>query len=199
METQLLDASQTGTTGGDVQLVTFRLDSQEYALPIANVVQVVRIVAITPLPEAPDIVRGVINVRGRIVPVVDTRKRFGLRDKPYDLNTQLLIARHDGRMIALVVDEVSEVLNIQSANIEPPSRFGAQADAVSAMGKLCDRLLLILDPGKILDSEERNHAEQFWNELRAMLMADAEGRQHLRQVLLESAGYHPDRADRSGL
>jgi len=143
----------------ETQLVIFRLDDQEYALPIANVVQVVRIVAITPMPEAPEIVKGVINVRGKVIPVIDVRKRFNLSAKPYDLNTQLLIAQMDGRMMALIVDVVSEVLTMPAGSIEHPSEIAPQMERLSAVGKLGDRLLLMPDLGRILTFEEERRLE----------------------------------------
>jgi len=143
----------------ETQLVTFRLDDQEYALPIVNVVQVVRIVAITPMPEAPKIVSGVINVRGKVIPVIDVRKRFNLPAKPHDLNTQLLIAQMDGRLMALIVDVVSEVLTMPAGNIEPPSEIAPQMERLSAVGKLGDRLLLIPDLSRMLTFEEENRLE----------------------------------------
>ena len=143
----------------ETQLVTFRLDDQEYALPIANVVQVVRIVAITPMPEAPKIVKGVINVRGKVIPVIDVRKRFNLPAKPYDLNTQLLIAQMDSRMMALIVDAVSEVLTMPAGNVEPPSEIAPQMERLSAVGKLGDRLLLMPDLRRILTFEEETRLE----------------------------------------
>ena len=123
----------------ETQLVTFRLDDQEYALPIANVVQVVRIVAITPMPEVSKIVKGVINVRGKVIPVIDVRKRFNLPAKSHDLNTQLLIAQMDNRMMALIVDVVSEVLTMPAGNIEPPLEIAPQMERLSAVGKLGNR------------------------------------------------------------
>ncbi len=144
----------TQTIDEETQLVIFRLDDQEYALDITNVVQVVRMVAITPMPEASEVVEGVINLRGKVIPVVDVRRRFGLPLKPYDLNTQLLITRRDGRMMALIVDVVSEVLTMPTSNIEPPSEIAPQMERLSAVGKLGDRLLLILDLGRALTFEE---------------------------------------------
>ena len=90
-------------TNGSVQLLTFKLDDQEYALNIADVVQVVRMVAVTRALKAPTFVEGMINLRGRVIPVVSLRQRCGLPDRPYDLNTQLLIARAGGRLMALMV------------------------------------------------------------------------------------------------
>jgi purine-binding chemotaxis protein CheW len=134
----------------DVQLLTFKLDEQEYALDIANVVQVVRMVAVTRAPKAPDFVEGMINLRGRVIPVIDIRKRCGLPVKRYDLNTQLLIAQAEGRAMALMVDAVSEVLTMPASSIEPPAHIGPQMENLKAVGKLGDRLLLILDPSTIL-------------------------------------------------
>jgi len=146
-------------TNEETQLVTFRLDDQEYALPIVNVVQVVRIVAITPMPEAPEFVKGVINVRGKVIPVIDLHKRFGLPPRPYDLNTQLLIAQMDGRMMALIVDVVSEVLTMPASDVESPSEIAPQMERLSAVGKLGDRLLLMLDLNRVLTFEEERRLE----------------------------------------
>ena len=149
----------TQTIDKEAQLVIFRLDDQEYALDITNVVQVVRMVAITPMPEASDVVEGVINLRGKVIPVVDIRRRFGLPPKSYDLNTRLLITRWDGRMMALIVDVVSEVLAMPTSNIEPPSEIAPQMERLSAVGKMGDRLLLILDLGRALTFEEEPRLE----------------------------------------
>jgi len=168
----------------DAQLLTFKLDDQEYALPIANVVQVVRIVAITPMPEAPDIVRGVINIRGKVIPVIDTRRRFGLPARFYDLNTQLLIAQSDGYMMALIVDVVSEVLTMPASSIEPPSEIGPQLERLSAVGKLGDRLLLVLDLDKMLTFEEERRLETILAQLGSMLSGDGK---RLENVLAQAA------------
>ena len=169
----------------DAQLLTFKLDDQEYALPIANVVQVVRIVAITPMPEAPDIVKGVINIRGKVIPVIDTRKRFGLPARPYDLNTHLLIAQHDGHMMALMVEIVSEVLTMPASSIEPPSEIGPRMENLSAVGKLGDRLLLILDLDKMLTFEEGKRMERILAQLGSMLIS-GDGKR-LENVLAQAA------------
>lgn len=135
---------------GNIQLLTFKLDEQEYALNIVNVVQVVRMVAVTRAPHASEAVEGMINLRGKVIPVVDIRKRCGLPIKEHDLNTQLLIAQTDGRMVALTVDVVSEVLTMPLANIEATETVGAEMEFLSSVGKLGDRLILILDPKQVL-------------------------------------------------
>jgi purine-binding chemotaxis protein CheW len=141
------------TNDGSLQLLTFKLDEQEYALNIANVVQVVRMVAVTRAPKAPAFVEGMINLRGRVIPVISLRQRCGLIERPYDLNTQLLIARADGRVMALMVDVVSEVLTIPADCIEPPDQIGADMEHMLAVGKLGDRLILILDPSSLLSDD----------------------------------------------
>jgi purine-binding chemotaxis protein CheW len=159
--------SVAATVDDEIQLVTFRLEDQEYALDIANVVQVVRMVATTSMPEAPKIVRGVINVRGKVIPVIDVRKRFNLPAKVDDLNTQLLIAQMDGRLMALIVDAVSEVLTMPAGNIEPPSEIAPQMERLSAVGKLGDRLLLMLDLNRVLTVQEETRLRSVLAEARS--------------------------------
>jgi purine-binding chemotaxis protein CheW len=154
----------------DAQLLTFRLDDQEYALHIADVVQVVRMVAITPAPKAPEIMEGMINVRGRVVPVVNLRKRLGLPFKPYGLDNHLLIAQTDGRVMALIVDVVSEMRSVPSSHLDYASEIASQtSECLLAVGKLEDKLLLVLDSAKILSFEEERRLEDILAELGAML------------------------------
>lgn len=138
---------------GSLQLLTFKLDDQEYALNINEVVQVVRMVAVTRALKAPAFIEGMINLRGRVIPVVSLRQRCGLPDRPYDLNTQLLIARAGDRLMALMVDVVSEVLAIPADCIEPPDQIGTDMEHLLAVGKLGDRLILILDPRSLLSDD----------------------------------------------
>ncbi len=137
-------------TNNLVQLLTFKLDDQEYALNIANVVQVVRMVALTRPPQAPDYIDGIFNLRGKVIPVINIRKRCGLRSKSPDLDTQLLIARAEGRTMAIAVDVVSEVLALPTERLEPPEQIGPEMKFLSAVGKVDDRLILILDPNTLL-------------------------------------------------
>lgn len=157
----------SGKREAQVQLVTFKLDDQEYGLNIENVVEVVRMVAITRIPKAPDVMEGVINLRGHVVPVINLRKRFGAPPKPRDLDTRLLVARLDGRTIALIVDIVSEVLKLDADSLD---RSDAVATGVtrylSAIGKRGDRLLLILDLDTILTFEEEQKLESLVERLR---------------------------------
>lgn len=141
-----------------VQLLTFKLDDQEYALDIANVVQVVRMVALTRPPKAPDYVMGVFNLRGSVIPVIDIRKRCGLVPRPYDLDTQLLIARVDDHTLAITVDVVSEVLTLPAETIESPDRIGAGTEFLAAVAKVDHRLILILNPRMLMDLNPVKHS-----------------------------------------
>jgi purine-binding chemotaxis protein CheW len=135
----------------NVQLLGFRLDDQEYALNVAQVVQVVRMVAITRAPKAPEVVEGMINLRGKVIPVISLRKRFALGEKPLGLNDHLLIAQSDGHTMALLVDVVSEVLTIPTNTLDAADEVGPQlSEFLSAVAKLGDRLVLILDLNKVL-------------------------------------------------
>ncbi|HLF25126.1 MAG TPA: chemotaxis protein CheW [Anaerolineae bacterium] len=144
----------SATQATPAQLLTFKLDEQDYALDIANVVQVVRMVAVTRPPNTPEYVEGMINLRGKVIPVIDTRKRCGLAAQPHDLNTQLLIARANDRTLALIVDVVSEVLTLPADSLESPEAIGVALQHLAAVGKLDDRLLLILDPNTLLADNE---------------------------------------------
>ena len=135
-----------------VQLLTFKLDDQEYALDIFNVVQVIRMVALTRPPKAPDYLEGMFNLRGKVIPVINVRMRYGLPSKPHDLDTQLLIAKTGGKMLAITVDVVSEVLNLSTDTIEPPEQIGPDLEYLKAVAKVGDRLILILDPDTLSTS-----------------------------------------------
>ncbi len=166
-ETRTETKNLTPKKASDAQLLTFKLDEQVYALDISNVVQVVRMVALTRPPKAPLYVQGMFNLRGKVIPVIDIRKRCGLPDKPTDIYTQLVIAQSGGHTLALTVDVVTEVLTMPAANIEPPDQIGSDMEYLQAVGKQGNHLILILDPRTLLadigelepESVKRNRAE----------------------------------------
>lgn len=135
---------------GSLQLLTFKLEDQEYAFKASSVVQVTRMVAIVRPPQSSDLIEGIFNLRGKVIPVVNLRHLFGLPAKPHDVNTQLVIAQSDTHTMALAVDTVSEVLTLSSAHLEVPEQIGFHNNFLSAIGKLGSRLILILDPNTLL-------------------------------------------------
>jgi purine-binding chemotaxis protein CheW len=136
------------------QVVVFTLDDQRYAVSSAVVERVVRMVEITPLPQAPEIVLGVINAQGWIIPVLDVRKRFRLPVRELELSTQMLIARTSNRRVALVVDSVADVVTLSAQNVVAAEMILAHLDYLSGVVKCPDGLILIHDLERFLSLEE---------------------------------------------
>ena len=142
------------------QYLTFLLGSEMFAMDILGIKEIIEYGNLTSVPMMPDFIRGVINLRGAVVPVVDLSARFGRTASAVTRRTCIVIieANNEGEKqdIGVVVDSVSEVLEIAAANIEPPPNFGAKirADFISGMGKVKDRFVIILDADKVLSVEE---------------------------------------------
>ena len=138
------------------KLLPFVLDRQRYALLLSSVEKVHRSVEVTPLPKAPPIVLGVINVRGRIIPVIDMRKRFALPEREIGLNDQLIIAKTPKLHVALVADSVDGVIEIDGQEIIRTDQVLPQAEYVEGVVKLTDGLLLIHDLDRFLSLREED-------------------------------------------
>ena len=136
------------------QLVVFSLDAQRYALRLSAVERVVRAVAVTPLPAAPEIVQGMINIEGQIVPVFNIRRRFRLPEKEMSLNDHLIIARTVRRKVALLADSVSGLVEVPSAMVVDASKILPQIEYVEGVAKLEDGMALIHDLDGFLSLEE---------------------------------------------
>lgn len=136
------------------QLVVFTLDEQRYALYLAAVERIVRVVEITPLPKSPEVVLGVVNVHGQIIPVVNIGKRFRLPEREIALSNQLIIANTSRRAVALLVDEVSGVLEISEREMIEAGKILPDMDYVEGIVKLEDGLILIHDLNTFLSIEE---------------------------------------------
>lgn len=137
-----------------VQFVVFRLDEQRYALPIDVVERIVRAVGITPLPNAPTIVLGVVDVAGRVLPVLNLRRRFGLPDKSISPADQFLIADAKFRAVVLVVDEADGVIDYPVSAVTASDRIVPEVIHISGVAKLDDGLVLIHDLEKCLSLDE---------------------------------------------
>lgn len=138
------------------QLVAFTLDEQRFALRLASVEEAVSMMEITPLPGAPRVVLGVVNLRGRIIPVFNPRKRFHLPEREIEVSDQLLIARSSRRAVALAVDEVSGLVSCGDERLVAADTILPQIDYVEGVLRLDDGILLIhnLDLFLSLDEEE---------------------------------------------
>lgn len=141
--------------GQELQLVIFMLAKEEYGLPITKVQEINRMVSITRLPQTPDFMEGVINLRGRVIPVIDLRKRFQLAEAVINDDTRIIIVDVDGQTLGIVVDAVTEVVRLQADSVEPPPpAFILDSQYIEGIGKLDGRLLILLAIDKVLSSQE---------------------------------------------
>lgn len=139
------------------QLVLFDLASEHYALDSMNVREIIRMQAITRIPGAPASVEGVINLRGKVTPVMDLRQRLGLEAGPESKETRIVVVDVEGQDVGLIVDGVSEVLRIPVSVIEPTSTIVApeEADYILGVAKLETKLVILLDIGRLLAGGEK--------------------------------------------
>ncbi|MCK4461773.1 MAG: chemotaxis protein CheW [candidate division Zixibacteria bacterium] len=149
-------AGQAGQAGELLQLVSFNIGSEEFGVDILKVQEINRMVEITRVPQAPPYVEGVINLRGKVIPIVDLRKRFNMEEKEYDKNTRIVVVDISGNIMGMVVDSVSEVLRLPANTIEPPPEIVASINSeyIKGVAKLEDRLLIFLDLSKVIDVNE---------------------------------------------
>ncbi len=155
-----LDQESTALHDKEGKYLTFTLAREDYGLEILKVREIIGMMDITAIPQTPDYVKGVINLRGRVIPVIDLRLRFGLPPMDYGERTCIIVVdvkSHLGTVqLGVVVDSVSEVLNVSGGDIEPPPAFGAQIDMNYILGiaKAKGAIKILLDIDKVLTSEE---------------------------------------------
>jgi len=153
----LQDVVNTENYAEMLQLVSFKIGSEEFGVDILKVQEINRLVQITQVPNAPSFIEGVMNLRGKVVPIVNLRKRFGLSLKEYDKNTRIIVVDLNGKTVGFIVDSVSEVLRVSKNVVEPPPELvsGIDSEYITGIAKLEDRLLILLDLEKILTVEEK--------------------------------------------
>lgn len=140
--------------------LTFKLGAEEYGLEILKVQEIIKMMDITKVPRTPEFVRGVINLRGKVIPVVDLRLKFGMQGKETTDKTCVIVVQvaHTGGRVTMgaIVDEVSEVLDIIGEQIEPAPEFGTTVDTafILGMGKVGKKVIMLLDVDKVLSSRD---------------------------------------------
>ena len=172
METETLVQNESVTEGfssDELQLVSFCIGSEEYGVDILQVQEINRMVDITKVPQAPRYVEGVINLRGKVIPIIDLRKRFNLELKEHDKNTRIVVVDIGGNIMGMIVDSVSEVLRIPEETVEPPSPIMTTVDSafLTGIAKIDGsnpehaegRLIILLDLEKVLSPEEKAHLQ----------------------------------------
>ncbi len=145
-----------------LQLVSFMIGDEEYGVDILLVQEIIRMLQVTKVPNAPDYVDGVINLRGRIIPVIDLRCKLGIERKEHDKNTRIVVVEVSGKTVGFIVDAVTEVLRIPESITEAPPEIvtGVNSEYIKAVGKLEDRLLILIDIEKILTTSEHQQLEE---------------------------------------
>jgi len=137
--------------------LTFYLGEEEYGLAILKVREIIGVMEITAVPRTPDFVKGVINLRGKVIPVVDTRLKFGLNEVEHTEQTCIIVVNVNDVEVGIIVDQVSEVLDIPAEDIEDAPSFGSdvQTDFILGMGKSENRVTILLDICKVLSDSDR--------------------------------------------
>lgn len=146
--------------GKGMQIVVFGMGKELFGVSIETVHEIVRVPEITPIPEAPAFLEGMINLRGKILPVIDLRRRLKLSEGKRDKHTRVLITEDDGRLVGLLVDAVSEVVRIPEGALEPPPEMISSigVEYLRAVAKIDGRLISLLDFTKVLGLEDLKRA-----------------------------------------
>ena len=146
----------------ELHIVGFQVGRETYGVPITSLHEIVRVPEITAVPDAPDYMEGVINLRGKIVSVIDLRKRLGEKKVTSSRRNRILVVEHKGRLSGLIVDSASEVLKVPASDVEPsPAALqDGGLNCVTGLGKVKGRLIVLLDMTKLLDlgGAQRNAA-----------------------------------------
>ena len=139
-----------------IQLVGFKLGEEEFAVDINKVKEINKLMTITKIPNSHDFIEGVVNLRGKIVPVLSLRERLGMERKANDVHTKIIVTEIEGALIGFIVDEVTEVLRIASDIIEntPSVVTGVEQELINGIAKHDDKLLILLNLEKILSRKE---------------------------------------------
>jgi len=144
----------------DQKLLTFSLGSEGYGVSILKVKEIIGMMEITPVPRTPEFIKGVINLRGKIIPVMDLRTKFGMESQEYNERTCIIVAEvlinGAQKLLGVVVDMVSEVVTISDSQIEPPPEYGTaiEHNSILGIGKIKDRVVIILDIDQVFVCDE---------------------------------------------
>ncbi|MED2973303.1 chemotaxis protein CheW [Fictibacillus sp. B-59209] len=142
--------------GQEIKVIVFQLENEEYGVDVHQVKSIERVSHITRIPRTPGFVKGVINLRGIVTPIIDLRSRFEMEEKQTDENTRIIIVNTDEMEVGLIVDSANDVLDIPTADIEPTPEVagGINAEYLDGVAKIGDRLLILLQLDKVLNKEE---------------------------------------------
>ena len=141
--------------GRELQLVSFHVGAEEFGLDIARVQEIIRMQPLTRVPNSPSFAQGVINLRGKVIPALSLRKRFELEERPVNKEMRIIIVQTGGAVLGLIVDWVSEVIRLTEEMIEAPPRLHkGEREYVGGVGKVGERLLIVLDVDRLVSEKE---------------------------------------------
>lgn len=147
--------AETNSENLDDMYLTFAVGEEHYGVSITMVTEIVGLQKIMSVPDVPHFIKGVINLRGKVIPLMDVRLRFGMEEKPYDDRTVVIVLKVNNSPIGLIVDGVSEVLDIPASQIDRTNDFGNQGDSiVSGIGRLDERVAILLNIGVLVSNVE---------------------------------------------
>jgi purine-binding chemotaxis protein CheW len=155
-----IDQAMKAMTDKEGKYLTFNMAEEEYGIGILKIKEIIGMLPITSVPQTPEFVKGVVNLRGKVIPVIDLRLRFGMPTMDYTERTCIIVVEIDGQagtiQVGIVVDSVSEVLNIKGEDIEKTPTFGAKlnTDYILGMAKMEGGVKILLDIDQVLNSEE---------------------------------------------
>lgn len=152
------DEAHASDHGELIQLVSFSLDNEEYGVDVLKVREIIRMPNITRVPNTPHYVEGVINLRGKVIPIINMRRRFGLIEIEYDKQTRIMVMDVEGELMGFIVDAVSEVIRISSSEIQPSPAVvtsGIDQECIAGVINQTERLLVLLDLQKMFSQDER--------------------------------------------
>jgi purine-binding chemotaxis protein CheW len=144
-------------TGDLRQFISFSVGEEQYGLELLRVKEVIRLREITWLPKAPTFVKGIINLRGDVIPIIDLRDKFGLPSRQHSATTRVIVVEVEGRLMGMVVDSASQVVRIPADQIDPPPPVlgGVSQQFITGVGKLAERLVILLNADAILTVDEK--------------------------------------------
>src|SRR4051812_13504288 len=149
------DRGSSRTDNPVIQLVGFRLDNEDYAIAITKIQEIILMKPITRIPQVPDFIEGLINLRGSVIPIINLRKRFGLAPREVDDETRTIVVNIHDKTVGCIVDAVTQVMRINRDQIQPPplSVLAVAHQYISGLAKLDDRLLIILEIERLFDEQ----------------------------------------------
>lgn len=161
-----MEAVETKQEATEGKFLTFVLGNEEYGIEILRVREIIGLMDITTVPQTPDYMKGVINLRGKVIPVIDLRLKFSMQEEIHTQETCVIVVEVNNTSIGIIVDSVSEVLDIKSGDIEETPSFGQGIDTnfIMGLGKVKEQIIILLDIESVLSSDELEMVEQLVKE-----------------------------------